>query len=186
MRHRMRSAKLGRTSAHRKALYRNLVTSLLEHGRIQTTDTKAKQVRRLADRMITLGKRGTLQARRRALRVIRNREVTARVFDDLAERFRDRPGGYTRVLKLGPRAGDAAPVSLVELVGDAGAAPPTARKAAAKEKAGKPAKAARAPRAEKAKPAAKPRKPAKPAPAKSAAKKKPASRKKSGARKRSD
>jgi large subunit ribosomal protein L17 len=116
MRHRARSAKLGRTAAHRKALYRNMVTSLLEHERIETTDAKAKEVRRLADRMITLGKRGTLHARRQALSVIRKREITAKVFDDLAERFRSRPGGYTRVLKVRRRTGDAAPLSIVELV----------------------------------------------------------------------
>ena len=116
MRHRVRSRKLGRTSAHRLALYRNMVTSLLEHERIQTTDAKAREVRRIAERMITLGKRGTLHARRRALRIIRQREVAAKVFDELADRYRDRPGGYTRVLKLGIRTGDAAPVSIVELV----------------------------------------------------------------------
>jgi len=92
------------------------VTSLLEHERIETTDAKAKEVRRLADRMITLGKRGTLHARRQALSVIRKREITAKVFDDLAERFRSRPGGYTRVLKVRRRTGDAAPLSIVELV----------------------------------------------------------------------
>jgi large subunit ribosomal protein L17 len=104
-------------------MYRNMVTSLLAHGRVETTDAKAKEVRRLAERMITLGKRGTLHARRRALRVIRNREVAARVFGDLAERFRDRPGGYTRILKLRRRVGDAAPLSILELVeGGAGEA----------------------------------------------------------------
>jgi large subunit ribosomal protein L17 len=97
-------------------MYRNLVTSLLEHERIETTDAKAKGVRRLADRMITLGKRGTLHARRRALRVVRKREVAAKIFDDLADRYRNRPGGYTRVLKVRRRVGDAAPLSIVELV----------------------------------------------------------------------
>jgi len=97
-------------------MYRNMVTSLLDHERIQTTDAKAKEVRRIAERMITLGKRGGLHARRRALRVIRRREVAAKVFDELAERYRERAGGYTRVLKLGVRRGDAAPLSLVELV----------------------------------------------------------------------
>ena len=97
-------------------MYRNMVTSLLEHERIETTDAKAKEVRRIAERMITLGKRGGLHARRRALRVIRRREVAAKVFDDLAERYRERPGGYTRVLKLRQRRGDAAALSLVELV----------------------------------------------------------------------
>ena len=103
-------------------MVRNMVTSLLEHGRVETTDAKAKEVRRIAERMITLGKRGTLHARRNALRVIRSRDVAARVFGDLADRFRERPGGYTRVLKLGRRVGDAAPVSILELVEGAGAA----------------------------------------------------------------
>ena len=116
MRHRKSGTHLGRTSAHRKAMFRNMVTSLLDQERIETTDAKAKQIRRLADRMITLGKRGDLHARRQALAVVRSREVTAKLFDELAERYRDRPGGYTRVLKVGPRAGDAAPMSIVELV----------------------------------------------------------------------
>jgi len=93
-----------------------MVTSLLEHERIQTTDAKAKELRRVADRMITLGKRGDLHARRQALSVIRDKAVAAKVFDELAERYRERAGGYTRVLKLGRRIGDAAPVSVVELV----------------------------------------------------------------------
>jgi large subunit ribosomal protein L17 len=112
----MRARNLGRTSAHRLAMYRNLVTSLLEHERIETTDAKAKEVRRIADRMITLGKRGDLHARRRAMRVIRERDVTAKVFDVLADRYRSRPGGYTRVLKTRRRVGDAAAMSIVELV----------------------------------------------------------------------
>jgi large subunit ribosomal protein L17 len=116
MRHRKSGTHLGRSSAHRKAMFRNMVTSLLERERIETTDAKAKQIRRLADRMITLGKRGDLHARRQALSVIRSRDVAAKVFDELAERYKDRPGGYTRVMKVGPRAGDAAPMSIVELV----------------------------------------------------------------------
>lgn len=134
MRHRARSAKLGRNQAHRSAMYRNMVTSLLEHERIETTDAKAKQVRRLADRMITLGKRGTLHARRQALSVIRDRDVAAKVFDDLAERFRTRPGGYTRVLKLRRRVGDAADLSLVELV-DGATSQPDEKPAKGKKKA---------------------------------------------------
>jgi large subunit ribosomal protein L17 len=118
MRHRNSGRKLSRSMGHRKALMRNLVTSLLEHGRIETTDAKAKELRGLADRMITLGKRGDLHARRQAASVIRSRTVTAKVFDELATRFRDRPGGYTRVIKVGHRVGDAAPVSIVELVGE--------------------------------------------------------------------
>lgn len=122
MRHRVHARKLGRDQAHRKAMYRNLVTSLLEHERVETTDAKAKEVRRLADRMITLGKKGDLAARRRALSVIRERDVTAKVFDELADRYKDRPGGYTRVLKSRVRVGDAAAMSIVELV-DADLAP---------------------------------------------------------------
>ncbi len=139
MKHRAGTRKLGRTTSHRLAMLRNMVTSLLQHERIQTTDAKAREVRRVADRMITLGKRGDLHARRRALRVIRQREVAAKVFDELAERYRERPGGYTRVVKLRRRPGDAAPVSIVELVADEKAAP------AAKSRAGrKQAAAARA------------------------------------------
>jgi len=116
MRHRVKAGTLGRSASHRTAMYRNLVTSLLEHERIRTTDAKAKGVRSLAEKMITLGKRGDLHARRRALRVIRRREVAAKVFDDLAERYRDRQGGYTRIVKLGIRPGDAAAMSIIELV----------------------------------------------------------------------
>jgi large subunit ribosomal protein L17 len=93
-----------------------MVTSLLEHEQITTTDAKAKEVRRWADRMITLGKRGDLHARRNALKVIRSKDVAAKLFDELADRYKDRPGGYTRIIKLGNRVGDAAPVSIIELV----------------------------------------------------------------------
>jgi len=135
MRHAKRGGKLGRTSAHRKAMLRNLVTSLLDHERIETTDAKAKEVRRLTDRMITLGKRGSLHARRQALSVIRRREVTAKLFDELAERFRERPGGYTRVLKTRRRTGDAAAMSVVQLVEGMAAPEPPVRKKAARKKA---------------------------------------------------
>ena len=117
MRHRKDHRKLNRTSAHRKAMLRNMVTSLLDHEQIRTTDAKAKEVRRLAERVITLGKRGSLHARRQALRVLRSKRVAGKVFTDLAERYRERPGGYTRIVKLGRRAGDAAPISAVLLVG---------------------------------------------------------------------
>ena len=116
MRHRKRHGKLGRSSSHRKALLRNMVTSLLQHERIETTDAKAKEVRRVAERMITMGKRGSLHARRQALSVIRSRDVTAKLFGELAERYRERAGGYTRVLKVRQRVGDAASMSIVELV----------------------------------------------------------------------
>ncbi len=117
MRHRKDHRKLSRTASHRKAMLRNLVTSLLDHEQVKTTDAKAKEVRRVAEKMITLGKRGTLHARRQALAVVRTREVTSKLFADLAERFRARPGGYTRIVKLGRRVGDAAPMSVIQLVG---------------------------------------------------------------------
>jgi large subunit ribosomal protein L17 len=116
MRHRKRHGKLGRDTAHRQALFRNMVTSLLEHERIETTDAKAKELRRIADRIITLGKRGDLHARRQTLAVVRDKAVAAKVFDELATRYRERAGGYTRVLKVRRRVGDAAPLSIVELV----------------------------------------------------------------------
>jgi large subunit ribosomal protein L17 len=150
MKHRARARKLGRTTSHRLAMLRNMVTSLLDHERIQTTDAKAKEVRRVADRMITLGKRGDLHARRRALRVIRRREVTAKVFDELAERYRDRPGGYTRVLKLGRRHGDAAPLSIVELVQEEVAPAPKKKKAAKKASSRKKAETEKKATAKKA------------------------------------
>ena len=116
MNHRKTGRKLSRSSSHRKALLRNMVTSLLEHEQIRTTDAKAKELRGVADRMITLGKRGTLHARRQALQTIRSKDVASKLFDELADRYRERPGGYTRVIKLGQRPGDAAPMSIIELV----------------------------------------------------------------------
>jgi large subunit ribosomal protein L17 len=116
MRHRNRRGKLARPSAHRSALLRNMVTSLLDHELIETTDAKAKEVRRVADRMITLGKRGTLHARRQAASIIREDGIVSKLFGGLAERYKARPGGYTRVLKSRVRVGDAAPLSIVELV----------------------------------------------------------------------
>jgi large subunit ribosomal protein L17 len=116
MRHLKSGRKLSRTSAHRKALFRNMVTSLLDREQVQTTDAKAKALRPFVDRMITLGKRGTLHARRQALAFIRSEDVVKKLFDDVAQRFKERPGGYTRIVKLGVRHGDAAPMSLIELV----------------------------------------------------------------------
>ena len=115
MRHLKAGRKLNRSASHRRALFRNLVTSLLQHEHLQTTDAKAKELRRWTDRMITLGKRGTLHARRQALAFVRSRSVVAKLFDDIAPRFSTRPGGYTRITKLGIRRGDAAPISLIEL-----------------------------------------------------------------------
>lgn len=133
MRHRNHGGKLGRTSAHRLALFRNLVTSLFEHERVETTDAKARAVRRVAERVVTLGKRGDLHARRQALAVLRSRDVAAKVFGELAERYRTRPGGYTRILKTRTRVGDAAPMAILELVDSPSAAPKP--KAASKKKA---------------------------------------------------
>ena len=115
MRHLKAGRKLGRSPAHRAALYRNLVTELLSHDRIRTTDEKAKEIRRFADRMVTLGKQGTLAARRRALAFVRDKDVVHRLFSEIAARFADRAGGYTRIVKLGQRPGDAASMSLIEL-----------------------------------------------------------------------
>ncbi|MEE9566908.1 MAG: 50S ribosomal protein L17 [Desulfobacteria bacterium] len=116
MRHRKAGKKLNRTGSHRNAMFRNMVTSLFEHGRIQTTDAKAKELRRWADRMVTLAKRGDLHARRQALAVMRDKTVVHKLFEEAADRFGDRVGGYTNVVKIGRRRGDAAPISLVELV----------------------------------------------------------------------
>jgi large subunit ribosomal protein L17 len=116
MRHRRSGKKLGRDSAHRKALYSNLAGSLIEHGRIKTTVAKAKAVKPFAEQMITLGKRGDLHARRLALAELRSQDVVHVLFADVAPRFADRPGGYTRIVKLGPRLGDAAEMVYLELV----------------------------------------------------------------------
>ena len=116
MRHRRAGKKLGRDSAHRKALYSNLAGALIEHGRIKTTVAKAKAVKPLAEQMITLGKRGDLHARRLALAELRSQDVVHQLFAEVAPRFADRPGGYTRIVKLGPRQGDAAEMVYLELV----------------------------------------------------------------------
>src|SRR5687768_11796254 len=116
MRHLKQGRKLGRTSAHRKALLRNLATALFEHERITTTEPKAKELRRVADKLVTLGKRGDLHARRQALQVIRSTDIVRKLFEDIAPRFAERKGGYTRVLRLGYRAGDAAAMAIIELV----------------------------------------------------------------------
>jgi large subunit ribosomal protein L17 len=128
MRHRRTGKKLGRDSAHRKALYSNLAGELIEHGRIKTTEAKAKAVKPFAEQMITLGKRGDLHARRLALAELRSQDVVHQLFAEVAPRFADRPGGYTRIVKLGPRNGDAAEMVYLELVDfvPAGAAAGTA------------------------------------------------------------
>lgn len=116
MRHRKAGVKLNRTSSHRKAMFRNMVTSLFKYERIRTTDAKAKELRRLADNMVTLAKRGDLHARRQAMAFIREKAVVHKLFEDANDKFGSINGGYTRVIKLGRRPGDAAPVSIVELV----------------------------------------------------------------------
>lgn len=112
----MGQAKLGRRSDHRRALLRNMVTSLFAHERIETTEAKAHEVKAIADEMITLAKRGDLHARRQALAYLTDEGVVKKLFETIAPRYKDRPGGYTRVLKLGPRRGDAAPMVILELV----------------------------------------------------------------------
>ena len=116
MRHQRAGKKLGRDSAHRKALYANLAGALIEHGRIKTTEAKAKAVKPLAEQMITLGRRGDLAARRHAVSILRSKDVVHHLFDEVAPRFADRPGGYTRIVKLGPRLGDAADMVYLEFV----------------------------------------------------------------------
>ncbi len=116
MRHRMSGRKLNRTSAHRKAMLRNMAAALVKHEQIKTTLPKAKELKPYLDKLITLGKRGDLHARRQALSVLGDRALTAKLFDTLAPRYAERNGGYTRVLKVGPRYGDAAPMAYIELV----------------------------------------------------------------------
>ena len=117
MRHRIKGKKLSRDSAQRKALLRSLVTSFLEKERIRTTLAKAKATRPVAEKMITLAKKNSLHSRRLALRFIYKREVVKKLFDEIGPRFSERPGGYTRIVKIGPRAGDGAEMALLELVG---------------------------------------------------------------------
>jgi len=119
MRHHKDGLKLGRESSHRNAMFCNMVTSLFKYTRIRTTDTKAKEIRRWADRMITLAKRGDLHARRQVMAVLKEKDVVHKLFAEAPERFKSSDGGYTRIVKLGRRPGDAAPVSLVELIAPA-------------------------------------------------------------------
>ncbi len=116
MRHKKKGRQLGRQTKHRWALFRSLVTSLLEHERIETTEAKAKEIRGFTDRMITLGKDGSLPARRRALSFLRSKAVVSKLFSDVAARFRDRQGGYTRIIRTRRRVGDAAEMVAMELV----------------------------------------------------------------------
>ncbi|MGH3091062.1 MAG: 50S ribosomal protein L17 [Gaiellaceae bacterium] len=116
MRHRKAGRKLGRDSAQRRALHAGLASALIEHGRIRTTEAKAKEVRPIVEEMITLGKRGDVAAHRQAVAFLRSKPVAHKLFAEVAPRFAERPGGYTRVVKIGPRQGDAAPMAYLELV----------------------------------------------------------------------
>lgn len=156
MRHQNKTVKLGRTAEHRKALLANQVCSLIEHQRIKTTLAKAKAVRPLAEKMVTLGKNGSLHARRTALAVLRQKDAVKKLFEDIAPRSADRKGGYTRIIKLGQRKSDAAPVAFLEWV-DAAEVVVEETPATEKGKKKKSAKGEAAPAAEK-KPAAKAKK----------------------------
>jgi len=116
VRHQKSGRKLGRDASHRKALYANLTSALIEHGRIRTTEAKAKEVRPIAEQMITLGKRGDVHAHRQAVAFLRSKSVAHTLFAEVAPRFADRPGGYTRIVRIGPRQGDSAPMAYLELV----------------------------------------------------------------------
>ena len=116
MRHQKAGVKLNRTSSHRNAMFRNMVTSLFKHDRVRTTDVKAKELRRWADNLITLAKRGDLHARRQALSIVREKDVVHKLFAEAPERYGSKAGGYTRIVKLGTRTGDGALVSIIELV----------------------------------------------------------------------
>jgi len=120
MRHLREGRKLKRISSHRRALLRNMVASLLEFEKIETTDAKAKELRKITDRMITWGKRGDLHARRQVLKIIRNKRVIQKLFAEIAPRFRERSGGYTRIIKTGRRKGDNASLSIIELIPQGG------------------------------------------------------------------
>lgn len=116
MRYGKSGSKLGRTTAHKKAMLRNMATSIIKYEKIRTTESKAQELKRVADKLVTLGKRGDLHARRQALSFVRDRAMVGKLFDDLSERYRNREGGYTRVIKVGCRIGDNAPMSIVEFI----------------------------------------------------------------------
>ncbi len=157
MRHRRKTVKLGRSQAHRDALLSNQVCSLIEHSKIKTTLTKAKAVRPLAEKMITLGKKGTLHARRTALAVLRQKDAVKKLFEEVAPRSSARNGGYTRIIKLGPRASDSAPLAFIEWV-DAPVVEEVIEAPADKKAKGKKAPAAAEETSAEAKPAKKARK----------------------------
>ena len=137
MRHRNAHRKLSRNTSHRRALLRNLVTDLLEHGRLMTTLPKAKEVRPLAEKMITIGKRDSLHARRQVLSYVMREAIAKRVFDTIAPKFADRKGGYSRIIKLGNRKGDGADLAIIELLGSELEVKKAERAEKSKEKASK-------------------------------------------------
>lgn len=141
MRHQVAGRKLGRTSSHRSAMFRNMLTSLFEHEKIETTDAKAKELRKIAEKMISLGKKGDLHSRRQILRVIDNKKVVKNLFDKIAPRYQGRNGGYTRIFKVGRRRGDNAPLSIIELVPEEKVEKPKKR-SSKKQKSGKTSDAA--------------------------------------------
>ena len=145
MRHLKAGRKLGRTSAHRKALFRNLVGALILRERISTTLAKAKELRGKVEKTITLGKKGTLHARRQAFKLAPQKETVQKVFGPLAERYAKRPGGYTRIIKIGPRKGDNAPMAFIELVDREGDAPAQEKSKVAAKKAATPKTAEKKP-----------------------------------------
>ena len=150
MRHGNSGRQFGRNSSHRRALFRNLVTSFLEHGHVETTEAKAKEIRGIAEKMITLGKRGDLHAKRQALAFITNRDVVAKLFSEIGTRVANRDGGYTRITKTRVRLGDSAPMAILEMVDKEGQAAP-APKPKREKKAPVAAAPAPAPAAEEAK-----------------------------------
>src|SRR5512142_402186 len=169
MKHRVVGRRLDRTTEHRTAMFRNMVTSLLRHERITTTTPKAKELKRIAEKIITQAKRGTTHARRLVHRDVRDSEVLQKLFGPIAERFKARPGGYTRLVRIGRRVGDNAELAMIELLDRAAPASEDEAekgKGKAEKKAAKPEKAAKAEKGEKAE-----KKPAKPAAKKKAAKK---------------
>ena len=175
MRHQKRVAKLGRTASHRKALMANLASAMIKHGKIKTTDAKAKELRRVVERLITLGKKGTVHHRRQAFRVLQNRDLVKSLFGHIAPQYKDRQGGYTRIIKLGFRDNDNAAVSLIEFVDYK--LPSDSKKAAKAEKKAEPEKAEKSKTAKSAtakkktaKPKAEKKETAKPATEKAAAK----------------
>jgi large subunit ribosomal protein L17 len=150
MKHRVAGRRLDRTTEHRTAMFRNMVTSLLRHERIQTTTPKAKELKRIADKVITLGKKGTTHSRRIAFRDVRDGEVIDKLFGPLAERFATRAGGYSRIIHVGRRHGDNADMSIIELMDRAPTAGKGDTEEAAPAKAAKASKAPKEPKAEKA------------------------------------